>query len=466
MPYSRGTIARGSARNDGSVALPPTDDTISAIATAPGVGAIGIVRVSGPQAFEIAARMFEPASGRDVRSLDGGRATFGHVVAAGEVLDEGVLLTFRAPRSATGQDVVEVQVHGGPSLLRSVQEACVRAGARSAGPGEFTLRGFLAGRIDLAQAESVQALVSARSDAARRHATLGLTGRLSARLDDVQRHITVVYASVLAVLDYPEEGVPDAEVAAPLAAAIGSIEELLATVDAGRAATRGARLALVGRPNAGKSSLLNALLGYERSIVSDVPGTTRDYLEAPLELGRVSVTAIDTAGIRDTDDLVEASGVRAAERLAAGADVVVALLDTSRPMDAAEGALVERIRGPRTVWVASKADLPALWTPESLGIEALGVSAQSGAGVVELRDRLEERLVGDAGASEIWVVHERHEAALREAKEALERARSAPDDLRGLDLESALRSLARITGRTDVAEETLAEVFSRFCVGK
>jgi tRNA modification GTPase len=268
------------------------------------------------------------------------------------------------------------------------------------------------------------------------------------------------------VLDYPEEGVPDADVAAPLDRAVASIDELLATARAGRAATEGARLALVGRPNAGKSSLLNALLGYERSIVSEEPGTTRDYLEVPLELGRVSVTAVDTAGLRETVDTVEASGVRSAERLAAGADLVVALVDASRPLDAGDRDLVARLAGPRTVWVASKSDLEPAWTAADLGAEPLRVSAHTGAGLGELRRVLEETLVGDAASSEIWIVHERHEAALREAREALERARCAPDDLRGLDLESALRALARITGRGDVAEDTLAEVFARFCVGK
>ncbi len=446
--------------------LPPSDDTISAIATAPGMGAIGIVRLSGPRALEVASRVFRPASGRVVQDIPPGRATFGHVVDGDTLLDEGLLLGFRAPKSATGQDVAELQVHGGTALLQAVQAACLRAGARAAGPGEFTLRAFLAGRIDLAQAESVQALVSARSDAARRHATLGLTGALSARLDAIQRELTALYAAVLAVLDYPEEGVPDAEIAEPLERATRAIDELLATAAAGRAATQGARLALVGKPNAGKSSLLNALLGYERSIVSDEPGTTRDYLEAPLELGRVTVTAVDTAGLRETSDTVEASGVRAAERLAAGADVVVALVDASRPLDASDVHLVTRLEGPRTVWVASKADLPPVWPDDALGARPLRVSTRTGEGLDALRATLEETLVGDAAASEVWVVHERHEAALREAREALERARFAPDDLRGLDLETALRALGAITGRTEVAEDTLAEVFARFCVGK
>ncbi len=447
--------------------LPPTDDTIAAIATAPGTGAIGVVRVSGPEAVAIAAALFRPRGGSDVTSVPGGRFLVGWLVHDGEPLDECVLLVFRAPASITGQDVVEFQVHGGPAVVRAVVAACIRRGARPAGPGEYTLRGFLAGKLDLAQAESVQLLVNARSEAARRHAGIGLAGGLSRRIDAVQTHLRGVYAAVLATLDYPEEGVPDADVEAPLEAALREIDALLASARAGRAARAGASLALVGRPNAGKSSLLNALLGYERALVSDVPGTTRDYLEAPLELGRVSVTAIDTAGLRATPDALEEAGVRFARDLAHGADVVVAVIDGARALDAEDHTLVRELAGPRTLWVASKADLAAVWTAAELGVPGLvRVSAADGSGLEALREALEEAVVGDAALDEAWLISERHEAVLREAREAVIRARTAPDDLRGLDLETALQALAAVTGRGEVAEDTLAEVFARFCVGK
>lgn len=447
--------------------LPPTDDTIAAIATAPGAGAIGVVRVSGPEALAIAARLFRPHGADDPAALPGGRFIVGWVVDNDEPIDEGVLLVFRAPASATGQDVVEFQVHGGQAVLASVLSACLRAGARPAGPGEFTLRGFLAGKLDLAQAESVHALVEARSDAARRHAGIGLAGGLSRRIDDIQRHLTTVYAAVLAQLDYPEEGVEDVDVAEPLERALTEIDALLASARAGRAAQRGAVMALVGRPNAGKSSLLNALLGYERALVSDAPGTTRDYLEAPLELGRVCVTAIDTAGLRSTDDAIEGAGVRFARDLAAGADVVLAVVDGSRPLDDEDRRLVSELAGPRTLWVASKADAGSAWGTADAGLETLlRVSAHDGSGIAALRRALEHALLTDAGASEAWLSNERHEAALRDARAAVERARTVSDDLRGLDLETALHALAQVTGRGDVSEDTLSEVFARFCVGK
>ena len=451
------------------------DDTIAAIATAPGIGAIGIVRMAGPRAFEVAAAVFCPHGGREVAELPGGRVVFGHIVDPGAAgapdggrgfVDEGLLLTFRSPRSYTGQDAVELQVHGGPAVLRTVLEACLGQGARAAEPGEFTLRAVAAGRLDLAQAESVLAMVEARSDAARRQASVGLSGALSAAIDAAQRELTSAYAAVLASLDYPEEGVPEAQVEVPVALARSRLERLLATADAGRFAMRGARMAIVGRPNAGKSSLLNALLGYERAIVADAPGTTRDYLEAPLELGRVSVTAVDTAGLRATEDAVEAHGVQRSRQLAAAADVVVALVDGARPLDPEDRELVGALDRDRTIWVASKADRPRAWDDRDLGVSVRPVSSATGAGLDELRRDLEARLLGDAAGEETWVTSERQAEALRDAVTALDRVPGAPADLQGLDLETALRALARITGRGDVAEDTLAEVFARFCVGK
>ena len=446
--------------------LPPTGDTIAAIATAPGAGAIGIVRVSGPRAYAVADEVFRPETGAPASARAAGRVVFGHAVDGAEVLDEALLLTFRRPRSYTGQDLVEIQTHGGPAVLRAVLGACLRAGARAAGPGEYTLRAYLQGRLDLAQAESVLDLVNAQAESARRNAALGLTRALQRHLDDIQTQVTRAYAAIQAVLDYPEEGVPEAELDAPLADALAHIDRLLATAAAGSLSRRGARLALVGRPNAGKSSLLNALLGYERSIVSATPGTTRDYLEAPLVLGGVAVTAIDTAGVRETDDDVEATGVAAARQLAQSADLCLVLLDRSRALAAEDWRLVRELSGGRTLLLATKGDLPPAWGLEALPRPALVVSATTGMGLERLQDDVRDALLGDAAGAELWIAHERHAQALRRARDQLERARAAPADLAALDLQEALESLATITGRSDVGEETLAEIFARFCVGK
>ena len=342
------------------MALPPLDDTIAAIATAPGTGAIGIVRLSGPASYAVADTLFASAKGALPSELPPGRAVYGTVTDGRAPIDEALLLTFRSPNSYTGQDVLEIQTHGGPAVVRGVLDACISAGARQAGPGEFTLRAYLNGRLDLAQAEAVLDLVNAATDAARRNASLGLSGALSHKLGAIQTDLTTAYAAVQAAFDYPEEGVPDAMLTEPLTRAAHEVDSLLATAQAGRLSRNGARLAVLGRPNAGKSSLLNALLGYQRSMVSATPGTTRDYLEAPLVIGGVPVTVIDTAGIRATSDHLEAGGVELARAVGRGADVRLLLLDGSEPLGTDVAELVAETSG-AAVYVASKSDLDDAW---------------------------------------------------------------------------------------------------------
>lgn len=455
--------------------LPPTNDTIAAVATAPGTGAVGIVRLSGPEAYSVADTMFVARGGVKPSRIAAGRARYGAVHDDGETIDEAVLVTFRAPHSYTGQDVVEFQTHGGPAVLRAVLDLCVKSGARLAGPGEFTLRAYLGGRLDLAQAESVLELVNAQTDSARRNATLGLTGALGARLGQIQTDVTHAYAAVQAAFDYPDEGVPEADLEAPLKRAAEDLRALLATAAAGRLARNGARLALLGRPNAGKSSLLNALLGYERSIVSEMPGTTRDYLEAPLVLAGIPLTAIDTAGIRSTADVIEASGVAVARRIAANADLRLALFDRSAPLHEDDLALLREMPADRTLVVATKADLPPAWDVTRLEesgsqVTPLVVSARTGHGMEALQTAISDTLLGDAAGTEVWLTQERHVSALTTALERVEgafrAAHAGGHDIASWELQEAVTALAGVTGRGEIAEETLASIFARFCVGK
>lgn len=432
-------------------------DTIAAVATAPGSAGVGIVRVSGERALEIADTVF---GGRRVPSrTPGGRFLYGPLRGAdGHPLDEGLCLVFRAPHSYTGEHVVEFQSHGSPAVLAAVLARSLELGARLARPGEFTLRAYLAGRLDLAQAEAVLGLVEAHTDAARRQATLGLSGALGARVARIGAHLTRTLAALQAMLDYPEEGVPDEDRAAPLAAAQAELQGLLDSARAGQVATRGARLALIGRPNAGKSSLLNALVGYERSIVTPLPGTTRDYLEAGLELAGVPVTLVDTAGLRDTADVIEAAGVRQALNLAQAADLVLALEDGSQPREALPADLPQ---GARVIRVRTKADLPAAWTDD----HTLPVSAVTGAGLPPLRDAISAALLGDTSRTEAWLTTERQADAARRALAHVRAAHDLPDDLASYELEEALRALGELTGR-DVQEDVVDAVFRNFCVGK
>ncbi|QFP77391.1 tRNA uridine-5-carboxymethylaminomethyl(34) synthesis GTPase MnmE [Deinococcus sp. AJ005] len=433
-------------------------DTIAAIATAPGSAGVGIVRVSGPDALNVADGVFRGK--RAPSRTAGGRFLFGELMADdGEVLDEGLCLVFREPRSYTGENVVELQSHGSPAVLTRVLARALELGARPARPGEFTLRAYLAGRLDLAQAEAVLGLVEAQTDGARRQASLGLSGALGARVARVAAGLIRALAAIQAMLDYPEEGVPDEDRAEPLAQAQAELKALLASARAGQVSTRGARLALIGRPNAGKSSLLNALVGFERSIVTPIPGTTRDYLEAGLELAGVPVTLVDTAGLRETVDEIEAAGVKQARALAEAADLVLVLEDGS----AAREELPLDVTGTptRVIQLRTKSDLLAAWTDTEL----LDVSAVTGAGLPELREAVRVALLGDAARGEAWLTTERQADAARRALSHVQAAQTLPDDLAGYELEEALRALAEITGQ-DVQEDVVDAVFRNFCVGK
>lgn len=446
--------------------LPDTEDTIAAIATARGAAAIGIIRLSGPDSLGIAGRLFRPHSGTPVAELAPGTFTVGLFSHDGEPVDEGLLLVFGEGRSYTGQEAVEMQVHGGTAVLRRLLAAAVAEGARPAGPGEFTLRAYLGGKLDLAQAESVLALIEAEGDAARRNALAGLGGGLSRSIDSLQTELTAVHAGLQAALDYPDEVVAGHDFTTPVTRALGSIRRLLASARAGRLAGSGARLALLGRPNSGKSSLLNALAGYERSLVSSTPGTTRDYLEERLELGGIPVTVVDTAGIRSDAGDIEARGVALSHRLADSADLVLVLLDplADRDGDSRTDALLASVPASRRIVLWSKADIAA---PPAAPAADLAVSSVSGEGLPELEELLLGRLLGgSSSAAEGWIGSERHERALREAETALVSALGAPEDLAALDVLEAVRALSRITGRSDVTSETLELIFANFCVGK
>jgi tRNA modification GTPase len=428
-------------------------DPICAIATPPGKGAIGVVRLSGEGALELAARAFR---GKDPRRLKSGRFTLGEVVdpATGEVIDQALLLVFRAPHSYTGEDLVEFQTHGSPAVSRRVMEVLVSLGARPAGRGEFTLRAYLNGKLDLAQAEAVLALIEAEGELARRQALRALEGALSRRIAALEEKLLGLLAHIQALLDYPEEGVEPHRAEGVIREALAEVEGLLGQAKASRLAQKGARLALIGAPNAGKSSLLNALLGYERALVSPIPGTTRDYLEAPLELFGIPLIAVDTAGVRETEDPLERAGVERALRIAEEADLVLYVADRSAPRPPPPPLPWERV-----VRVATKADLPPAWEDPAF----LSVSSLTGEGMERLKEALKEALLGREGGE--FLLTERQVEALLRAKERLGEALALPEDLMGLALEEALRALAALTGR-EVAEEVVARVFQNFCVGK
>ncbi len=467
----------------------PRADTIAAISSAQGVGAVGIVRISGPRALFIADTLFKGKS--KPSSTPAGRFLYGAFLgSSGEVLDSGVLLIFRGPHSYTGEDVVELQTHGSPVVLGAVLSRALALGARPAQAGEFTLRAFLEGKLDLSQAEAVNTLITAQTDTARRQATLGLQGALGDKIGRIAARVTRTLAAIQAMLDYPEEGVPEEERLVPLLEAASNLKALLETARAGRLTVQGARLALIGSPNVGKSSLLNALLGYERSIVTPIAGTTRDYLEANLEIAGVPLILIDTAGLRQTEDVVEKMGVAKALELASGADLVLVLEEGDKAREAGGRGRTGPVGGPaqevpllgqdsadlsktgggetigmpentRVIRVQTKLDLEMLWSDP----EYISVSAVTGQGLPRLREEIASRLLGDASRGEVWLSGERQVNAVRRALEHVENALELPDELASYELEEALGALSEVTGR-NVGEDVLEGIFRNFCVGK
>jgi tRNA modification GTPase len=394
-------------------------------------------------------------------------------------LDEVVAALFRAPRSYTREDVVELSCHGGDQSARRVLAALLAAGARSAAPGEFTLRAFLAGRIDLAQAEAVADLIHAATERAHDLALAQLAGGLSVRLERISERLMDAVAEVEARVDFAED-VGGVEVPPHVAAAIVVLEreldELLASAPFGRALREGARVPLIGRPNVGKSSLFNALLGESRAIVTPHPGTTRDRVSEAIDLEGVRVTLSDTAGLRETADPVEAIGVGLAEHALENGAVVMWVLDASADLDAAEHRVAERLAGRRVVAALNKCDREARVAPGEVAELLHGahpvvpVSALRGDGLGELRQALAERLGARAGEPDTPVTNPRHAESLSRAHGALARATVAaeghqPGEIVALELRDALSAVGEVTGRT-ANDELLERIFSRFCIGK
>ncbi|MBV8086244.1 MAG: tRNA uridine-5-carboxymethylaminomethyl(34) synthesis GTPase MnmE [Chloroflexi bacterium] len=443
------------------------DDTIAAVATAPGEAGIGVVRLSGRHALRIAQQLFRPSARRC--AYDSHRLYHGHIRDGDELVDEVLLACMRAPRSYTAEDVVEIHGHGGAAPLERILHLALAAGARLANPGEFTLRAFLNGRLDLAQAEAVADVIQARSEASLRLAVNQLSGRLSAAVDEVQRRILVVMAQLEANIDFSEDDVPPAASAvllSELALAEADLRRLLEAADEGILYRRGARVAIVGRPNAGKSSLLNALLRTNRAIVTPVAGTTRDTIEETLNVRGLPVVLVDTAGITETRDPVEAIGVSRSKAAIEDADLVLMVYDLLAGWTTEDEGIVSALRT-RPLLVANKRDLVVNGQP---GTGAMAVSALTGDGLPELEEAIRARLVAHSGVDDILVNNLRHKNLLEQAAVHVADARASvadgrPADFVAIDLRAALTELGRLTG-SEVSESLLDEIFSRFCIGK
>jgi tRNA modification GTPase len=443
------------------------DDTIAAIATPPGRGGIGVVRISGPAARSVVAAVLTVA-----HDLQPRRATFTKARTSAETSDEVVATFFPAPRSYTGQDVVEISAHGSPVLLHGIVQRAIGAGARLAEPGEFTLRAFLNGKRDLIQAEAVADLVDAVTPLQARVAFDQLEGTLTSRIQELDAILFDLIARLEASIDFPDEGyhfiAPDA-IAAEIGQVVGGIDSLLTDGQRGRMIREGAQVVIAGRPNVGKSSLFNALIGADRAIVTTIPGTTRDLITERADVEGLAVTFVDTAGVRDTLDVVEREGVARGDRARDVADLVVVVLDASEPLAADDHRLLEETQDRRRLIVFNKADLPVHGHVPVSG--ALVVSAATGLGIDELKTAIARELTGNEALRDTPAIsNARHIALLAAARvdltNALGSADSAmPEEIVLSDLQAARQRFDEVVGRR-TSEDVLTHIFERFCIGK
>jgi len=445
------------------------DDTIAAISTPFGEGAIAVLRLSGPQALAIAGEIFR--SRAPVAELPSRQQQFGRILHAGEVLDEVLISVHRAPASYTGEDLVEIQCHGGILITRRILDLLLALGARSADPGEFTRRAFLNGKMDLTQAEAVMDLIRAQTQLALRAATEQLEGRLGRHILALRDALLSILAHVEAHIDFPDEEI-DPATGAALLARVDSIRadvaRLLRTADQGRILREGLRTVIFGEPNSGKSSLLNRLLGYERAIVSHLPGTTRDTLEEVVNLRGIPVRLTDTAGVRPSTDLLENAGIERTRHVLSRAELILQVADASLPPSSSPDLPPPPAR---TLLVLNKCDLPVhpAWQDHP---SAIRISCKTGAGFDALTQAIFDAAMHGAGTPDDYTIaiNARHQACLNSASAYLDAARTAikqslSPEFIAIELRAAMNAIADVAGRLD-AEDLLGEIFSTFCIGK
>lgn len=452
-------------------------DTICAIATGMGRSAIGMVRVSGPEAIDICDKIFRGK--KRIKNMETFTAAFGRIVYEDEIFDEAVVLVMKAPHTYTTEDTVEINLHGGSYVIKRVMELLLNLGVRPAEPGEFTKRAFLGGRIDMTEAEAVMDVINAETDKALKASVGQLTGGLSKQVVELREKILYQTAYIESALDDPEnyslDGYSD-KLKEVINTVKDKIEALLRTADEGRIIREGISTAIVGRPNVGKSSILNLLLGEERAIVTDIEGTTRDTLEEYVNIGGIILKLIDTAGIRKTDDVVEKIGVDRAKESIEEADLILMILDGSESLLPEDKEILESVRDKKIITLINKSDKESNLDKEELAsiidTEIIDISAKTGDGLEDLKDVLTDMFFRDEidFNDQIYITNSRHKAALISANESLGKVLESIDSAMGedfytIDLMAAYESLGDIIGET--LEDDLADkIFSEFCMGK
>lgn len=455
-------------------------DTIAAIATALSPSGIGIVRISGPESREIAGKVYRSKGGKKkLQDVPSHSIHYGFICDGDEVIDEVLVMVMDGPRSYTGEDTVEINCHGGVLAMRKTLDTVVKNGARPADPGEFTKRAFLNGRIDLSQAEAVIDVINAKNEYALKSSVSQLRGNIQKAIKEIRGDLIYQIAYIESALDDPEHISIDGygeNLYKEVKKQEERIDRLLLSVKDGKLVKEGIKTVIVGKPNAGKSSLLNTLLGEERAIVTDIAGTTRDILEETILLHGISLRIIDTAGIRETQDVVEKIGVEKAIDSAKDADLILFVVDSSVPLDENDREIMELLKDKKTIVLLNKADLEQAVDEDDLkntaGHPVISVSAKEEQGIDLLEDKIKELFFqgGLEFNDEIYITNARHKAALEEARKSLEMVENSiemqmPEDFFSIDLMNAYEALGRIIGES-AGEDLVNEIFSKFCTGK
>ncbi len=460
--------------------IPQFDDTIAAIATAIGPGGIGIVRLSGPDAFKILQKIFRPQHAPKNSNLKSHRVYYGHIVDREEIIDEVLVTTMLAPKSYTCENVVEISGHGGLMAVKAVLALTLDCGARLAQPGEFTKRAFLNGRLDLVQAEAVLDIIQAKTQSSLRVSAQQLKGELTLELEKIRSELLEAYVRLEALVNFPEDGIEDrgrAQIAVHLGQAKTKIQILLRASEQGRLLREGAKVVLCGRPNVGKSSLLNLLLKQPRAIVSNVAGTTRDTIEEAVQIRGIPLQLVDTAGILEPRDTIEKEAIQRSHLHMQSADLVLLTFAASEKLTEEDLRIVKFLDGKNIVAVINKSDLPAVLSKEEIdallpGRQRIWVSATTKSGMPELEAAIESNILqgGTIDTTHILLTNTRHIEALKESARFIHEAEEFLQENLSLEfisenLKEALRALDRVTGR-DADEDLLRDIFSSFCIGK
>lgn len=455
-------------------------DTIVAAATAMGSAGIGIIRISGTDAFAVLEKVFRPKNEKKVMSEQPGYTVhYGMAVDGEQVLDEVLVMLMRGPHSYTAEDTAEIDCHGGRLVMQKILEAVLKNGARAAEPGEFTKRAFLNGRMDLSQAEAVMDLIQSKNEMALKSSLAQLKGNVRQEIEKLRAQILYEMAFVEAALDDPEHISLDGyseELLEKMRGIAAEVERLLKSSESGRMLKEGIKTVILGKPNAGKSSLLNVLLGEERAIVTEIAGTTRDVLEEQLQLGEVSLQLLDTAGIRSTEDVVEQIGVERARKQAEDADLILYVADSSRVLDESDEEILKLLEGKKALVLLNKSDLAPVITPqimrERTGHPVLVISAKEGAGIQELEEKIRSLFFqGEVDFNdEVLITNLRQKQALMDASKSLSMVIESienrmPEDFFTIDLKDAYTSLGFIIGE-EIGDDLANEIFGKFCMGK